>query len=71
MKPSVHEQADGTVLGMCITGSSSKDSLVSWMKALQATNPKLADIPILFLLRSPEAGLQVYKEDEDGVSVSK
>jgi signaling intermediate in Toll pathway protein len=65
VKPSVHEQEDGTILGMCITGTSSKDSLATWTKALQQTNPSLQYIPIVFMLRSPAVGLQVYNEMDD------
>ena len=52
--PSIHEQSDGTVLAMCITGTSSKDSLVMWIRALQKNNPKLKDIPVVFKLKTPE-----------------
>lgn len=57
--PSIHEQEDGTVLSMCITGTSSKDSLVTWIRYLQRTNPKLEQIPVIFRLRTPESGLQL------------
>jgi len=52
--PSVHEQEDGCILAVCATGSSSKDSLVSWIRFLQDTNPRLGkDVSVLFTLRSP------------------
>ncbi|XP_065574394.1 evolutionarily conserved signaling intermediate in Toll pathway, mitochondrial-like [Artemia franciscana] len=51
--PTVHEQEDGTILGCCATGSSSRDSLLSWIRFLEKTNPKLADFPVLFTLKSP------------------
>ena len=50
---SVHEQSDGTILGVCATGTSSKDSLLSWVRFLQRDNPDLENIPILFTLSSP------------------
>lgn len=53
LPPSVHEQEEGTVLGMCATGTSSRDSLLSWIRLLQETNPRLSTIPVLFSLRSP------------------
>ena len=65
VRPSVHEQDEGTILGMCITGTSSKDSLITWTKALQQVNPSLQYIPIIFMLRSPAEGLQVYQEEEE------
>lgn len=62
--PSVHEQEDGTVLAMCITGTSSKDSLASWIRFLEKKNPKLSEIPVLFLLRTPESEVTVVDEKE-------
>lgn len=51
--PSVHEQEDGNILAIGITGSSSKDSLLSWIRCLQKKNPRLASLPILFSTHSP------------------
>jgi signaling intermediate in Toll pathway protein len=62
LPPSIHEQADGTVLAMAVTGSASKDSLVYWIKFLERTNPKLAQVPIVFLLQTPETGLEVVTD---------
>ena len=46
---SVHEQRDGVIYGMCITGSNSKQSLLSWIRFLESHgNSRLEDIPILF-----------------------
>lgn len=70
--PSSHEQEDGTVLAHCITGTSSKDSLASWVKFLEREIPALSEIPVIFLLRSPENELEVYndkKEEKSDVSV--
>ncbi|QQP39890.1 Evolutionarily conserved signaling intermediate in Toll pathway_ mitochondrial, partial [Caligus rogercresseyi] len=50
---SVHEQEDGTILAVCATGTSSKDSLLSWIRFLQRENPEIENIPILFTLTSP------------------
>ncbi|XP_044263668.1 evolutionarily conserved signaling intermediate in Toll pathway, mitochondrial [Tribolium madens] len=51
--PSVHEQEDGTILGLCATGTSTKDSLVSWIRNLEKDgNPVLGEVPIVFTLRS-------------------
>ena len=61
--PSVHEQEDGTILGMCITSSSSKKSLMSWIRCLEEANPRLADIPVVFKLITPEEGLQTIDEE--------
>jgi evolutionarily conserved signaling intermediate in Toll pathway len=50
--PTVHEQDDGNILALTITGSSSKDSLRSWIAFLSKTNPKLAQVPIVFRMRT-------------------
>ncbi|XP_049828649.1 evolutionarily conserved signaling intermediate in Toll pathway, mitochondrial isoform X1 [Schistocerca gregaria] len=50
--PSVHEQDDGTILAMCATGTSSRDSLLSWIRLLETDgNPQLAKIPVVFTLK--------------------
>lgn len=49
----VHEQDDGTILAIGATGTSSRDSLLSWIRLLQERNPKLAEIPVLFTQASP------------------
>ena len=64
VQPSVHEQKDGTILGMCITGTSTEESLRSWITFLQKTNPKLAQTPVVFSLISEEEGLQAYEDTQ-------
>ncbi|EFN84103.1 evolutionarily conserved signaling intermediate in Toll pathway, mitochondrial [Harpegnathos saltator] len=49
---SVHEQQDGTYFAMCATGTSSKNSLLSWIRCLQKQNPILNMIPVMFKLSS-------------------
>lgn len=44
----IHEQDEQTIFGICATGTSSKDSLLSWIRCLQENNPDLKEIPILF-----------------------
>ncbi|XP_055851896.1 evolutionarily conserved signaling intermediate in Toll pathway, mitochondrial [Episyrphus balteatus] len=52
-KPSVHQQNDGTIFAICATGTSTKDSLLSWVRLLEANgNPVLGEIPILFKFRT-------------------
>ncbi|XP_023288952.1 evolutionarily conserved signaling intermediate in Toll pathway, mitochondrial isoform X2 [Orussus abietinus] len=50
--PSVHEQAEGTLFSVCATGTSSKDSLLSWVRCLERKNPVLVNLPIVFTLSS-------------------
>lgn len=50
---SVHVQDDGTIYAICATGTSTKDSLLSWIRLLeQDGNPSLAALPVLFKFRS-------------------
>lgn len=65
LPPSIHEQSDGTVLAMCITGTSSKDSLVMWIRALQRTNPKLQEIPVVFKLKTPETLPDIIQHEDN------
>lgn len=51
--PGIHEQEDATILAVCATGTSTSDSLLSWIRHLQKTNPDLADLPIVFKLKMP------------------
>jgi len=59
-----HEQEDGTILAVCATGTSSKDSLLSWVRLLQMENPDLEKIPILFSLTTPQGNVVPLTEEE-------
>ncbi|XP_053983628.1 evolutionarily conserved signaling intermediate in Toll pathway, mitochondrial isoform X1 [Hylaeus volcanicus] len=48
----IHEQDDGVYYAMCATGTSSKDSLLSWIRCLEKTNPTLKSIPVVFKFKS-------------------
>uniref|UniRef100_A0A1B6C3D7 Evolutionarily conserved signaling intermediate in Toll pathway, mitochondrial n=1 Tax=Clastoptera arizonana TaxID=38151 RepID=A0A1B6C3D7_9HEMI len=63
-KESVHEQEDGTIFAVCATGSSSRDSLLSWIRLLEKENPSLGEIPVLFTLKSPVGYVEPLKEIE-------
>ena len=63
--PTIHEQSDGTILAMCITGTGSRDSLVSWLTYLQEVCPNLSEIPVVFRIRTPEKGLKVIESESD------
>ncbi len=53
VRRSVHEQRDGTVYAICATGTSTKDSLLSWIRLLEQNgNACLAELPVLFKFRS-------------------
>ncbi|XP_017046632.1 evolutionarily conserved signaling intermediate in Toll pathway, mitochondrial [Drosophila ficusphila] len=50
---SVHQQDDGTILAICATGTSTKDSLLSWIRLLEANgNPSIGEVPVLFRFTS-------------------
>ena len=49
-------------MGCCATGTSTKDSLLSWVRFLQRENPDLEDIPILFSLTSPIGPVVQYED---------
>ncbi|CAG0925501.1 unnamed protein product [Notodromas monacha] len=65
LTPSVHEQADGVILAACATGTSSRDSLLSWIRLLQRTNPRLGEVPVVFKSRSP-VGAVIAMDDPEG-----
>lgn len=53
-KSSVHIQDDGTIYAICATGTSTKDSLLSWIRLLERDgNSVLGTIPVLFKFKSP------------------
>lgn len=49
----MHQQEDGTIFAICATGTSTKDSLLSWIRLLESNgNPTLGEIPVLFRFKS-------------------
>ena len=63
-EPNDHEQEDGTILAVCATGTSSRDSLLSWVRFLQRDNPDMENIPVLFTLHSPHGTVVPLSEEE-------
>ncbi|XP_015595452.1 evolutionarily conserved signaling intermediate in Toll pathway, mitochondrial isoform X2 [Cephus cinctus] len=61
---SVHEQEDGTILAVCATGTSSKDSLLSWIRCLQDENPILSEIPVIFTLKVKTSDVNAIESGE-------
>lgn len=60
VEPSVHEQDDGIILAMCATGTSSQDSLLSWIRLIEKNgNPILGKKPVVFTIRQPNRELTV------------
>lgn len=70
-QPSVHEQEDGIIFAMCATGTSSRDSLLSWIRSLEKDgNPALAEVPVLFTSKSP-LGEVVPVSECDGAEMAE
>ncbi|XP_072394026.1 evolutionarily conserved signaling intermediate in Toll pathway, mitochondrial [Diabrotica undecimpunctata] len=67
--PSVHEQEDGVIFSVCATGTSSKDSLLSWIRHLEKDGyPNLGKVPVVFKLKSASrevANLETPAEEEN------
>ncbi|KAK8749243.1 hypothetical protein OTU49_015751 [Cherax quadricarinatus] len=70
IKPtSVHEQEDGIILAICATGTSGRDSLLSWIRLLVNTNPNLANVPVLFTQASPVGDVMTTGQHDETTSV--
>jgi signaling intermediate in Toll pathway protein len=62
----LHLQDDQKILAVCATGTSSHDSLLSWIRLLQDSNPKLKTIAVIFTLRGTSTELQnIDQKDSD------
>ncbi|XP_054168193.1 evolutionarily conserved signaling intermediate in Toll pathway, mitochondrial-like [Oppia nitens] len=60
----IHIQDDGKILAVSATGTSSRDSLLSWVRLLQVTNPKLKSIPVVFTLKGTPTDIQNITDSE-------
>ena len=60
----VHEQEDGTILACCATETSSKDSLLSWIRVLEQDVPNLKHMQILFTIKQAWSPIKPITEDE-------
>ncbi|CAH2106350.1 unnamed protein product [Euphydryas editha] len=66
VKSTVHEQDDGTIVAVCATGTSSRDSLLSWIRLLEShNNPLLANIPVIFTLIAPPTDVSLFDTQQD------
>ena len=57
-----HFVDSGYVLGLCITGTSSQDSLLSWIKILQERNPLMNKHNVIFQMRRRVPELIEYQD---------
>jgi len=63
--PTCHEQEDGTIFAVCATGTSSRESLLSWIRFLEKENAVLSDLAVLFTLQSPLGPVIPVKETSE------
>ena len=64
--PSVHEQSDGIILSVCATGTSSRNSLLSWIRCLEGNgNPVLNKMHIVFTLKVTDTNVTIANETRD------
>uniref|UniRef100_A0A1I8PEW7 Evolutionarily conserved signaling intermediate in Toll pathway, mitochondrial n=1 Tax=Stomoxys calcitrans TaxID=35570 RepID=A0A1I8PEW7_STOCA len=69
---SVHQQDDGTIFAICATGTSTKDSLLSWIRLLEANgNPSLGEIPVLFRFHSNVGEKAVQIEGQTNAATAR
>lgn len=62
VRQTVHEQDDGTIVSVCATGTSSRDSLLSWIRLLEKYgNPQLSSIPVIFTLTAPPSEMAIQE----------
>nr|CAB3515614.1 unnamed protein product [Spodoptera littoralis] len=71
VRQTVHEQDDGTIVSVCATGTSSRDSLLSWIRLLEKHgNPQLSNIPVIFTLTAPPSEIAI-QETQPAIKDSK
>ncbi|XP_026750188.1 evolutionarily conserved signaling intermediate in Toll pathway, mitochondrial [Galleria mellonella] len=64
-KCTVHEQDDGTIVSVCATGTSSRDSLLSWIRLLEQNgNPSLSSTPVIFTLIAPPNDITLHEPQQ-------
>ena len=62
----LHIENDGKYLALCITGTSSRDSLLSWIRLLELTNENLKNVQIIFTLKTMTSEIQTINESAEG-----
>lgn len=50
---SIHVQEDGIILALAATGTSSRDSLLSWVRILEQLNPVMKERRVVFKIQAP------------------
>lgn len=64
---SVHEQREGIIYAIAATGTSSDQSLLSWVRILEKNgNERLKDVPIIFRTLSSDGEERIELQLESG-----
>lgn len=58
----LHRTSDGVILGIAATGTSSRDSVLSWVRLLEATNPKMKILQTIFKMKAPTTQVETINE---------
>ncbi|RWS07641.1 intermediate in Toll signal transduction pathway-like protein [Dinothrombium tinctorium] len=61
----IHQQQEGDVLALCATGTSSRDSVLSWIRILETLNPNLCKLQCIFTLKAPVYDVSVINQSID------
>lgn len=60
-----------TIFSVCATGTSSKDSVLSWIRCLQKDNPVLSELHIVFTLKQSTKENVIYLEADTISKISE
>lgn len=60
----LHKQSDGTIIALCCTGTSSRDSLLSWIRILEHLDPNLKKLKVIFKLKAPSPTDMVHVKQQ-------
>ncbi len=63
-EPSVHEQLDGIIYGVCVTETSSKISVNNWTKILEEDNRSLKEFVVVYRIKE-KPGYIVVQDNKD------
>jgi hypothetical protein len=61
---SVHELENGTILGLACTGTSTKNSCITWINILQDYNKKLKDFAVVFRVKDKSRDVENVTENK-------
>lgn len=70
----LHKTSDGVILSMAATGTSSRDSVLSWVRLLETTNPKMKTLQTIFKMKAPTTQVETINEpgiNSEGKSVNQ